>query len=59
MFVAVVGELVILWVGTACVIKGNLTLGELITFNALLGYFINPIKNLIKHQCTRGTNKIK
>ena len=50
MFVAVVGELVILWVGTACVIKGNLTLGELITFNALLGYFINPIKNLINLQ---------
>lgn len=50
MFVAVVGELVILWVGTACVIKGDLTLGELITFNALLGYFINPIKNLINLQ---------
>uniref|UniRef100_UPI003AB8583E peptidase domain-containing ABC transporter n=1 Tax=Holdemanella porci TaxID=2652276 RepID=UPI003AB8583E len=50
MFVAVVGELVILWVGTACVIKGNLTLGELITFNALLGYFIEPIKNLINLQ---------
>ena len=50
MFVAVVGELVILWVGTACVIKGNLMLGELITFNALLGYFINPIKNLINLQ---------
>lgn len=50
MFVAVVGELVILWVGTACVIKGELTLGELITFNALLGYFIEPIKNLINLQ---------
>ena len=50
MFVAVVGELVILWVGVAYVIKGELTLGELITFNALLGYFINPIKNLINLQ---------
>ena len=55
MFVAVVGELVILWVGTACVIKGNLTLGELITFNALLGYFINPIKNLINLQSSIQT----
>lgn len=50
MFVAVVGELVILWVGVAYVIKGELTLGQLITFNALLGYFIEPIKNLINLQ---------
>lgn len=50
MFVAVVGELVVLWVGAAYVIKGELTLGELITFNALLGYFIEPIKNLINLQ---------
>lgn len=50
MFVAIVGELVILWVGVAYVIKGELTLGELITFNALLGYFIEPIKNLINLQ---------
>lgn len=50
MFVAVVGELVILWVGAAYVIKGELTIGELITFNALLGYFIEPIKNLINLQ---------
>lgn len=50
MFVAVVGELVILWVGATYVIKGELTIGELITFNALLGYFIEPIKNLINLQ---------
>lgn len=50
MFIAVVGELVILWVGAAYVIKGELTIGELITFNALLGYFIEPIKNLINLQ---------
>ena len=50
MFVAVVGELVILWIGATYVIKGELTIGELITFNALLGYFIEPIKNLINLQ---------
>lgn len=50
MFVAIVGELVILWVGAMYVIKGELTIGELITFNALLGYFIEPIKNLINLQ---------
>lgn len=50
MFVAVVGELVILWFGAAYVIKGELSLGELITFNALLAYFIDPVKNLINLQ---------
>lgn len=50
MLVAVVGELVIIWIGSACVIRGELTLGELITFNALLGYFIEPIKNLLNLQ---------
>ena len=55
MFVAVVGELVIVWFGAAYVIKGELTLGELITFNALLGYFIEPIKNLINLQSSIQT----
>ena len=50
LLVAIVGELVILWVGASCVIKGELTLGELITFNALLGYFIEPIKKIINLQ---------
>lgn len=49
-FVAVIGGLVILWFGASLVINGTLTLGELITFNALLAYFIDPIKNLINLQ---------
>lgn len=50
MFIAVVGELIILWLGATYVVNGELTIGELITFNALLGYFIEPIKNLINLQ---------
>lgn len=50
MFVAIVGELAILWIGAINVINGKITIGELITFNALLGYFIEPIKNLINLQ---------
>lgn len=42
-----VGEIVILWVGGIQVIKGAISLGELITFNALLAYFFEPIQNLI------------
>ena len=48
--VYVIGETVILWVGTINILQGNLTIGELITFNALLAYFLNPVKNLINLQ---------
>lgn len=42
-----IGGTVILWVGAMQVLKGNMTIGELITYNALLTYFLNPIENLI------------
>lgn len=48
--VAGVGEVVILWVGAYNVFKGTMTIGQVITFNALLVYFLNPIKNLINLQ---------
>lgn len=44
------GQLLILWKGTVEVLNGNMTLGSLITFNALLGYFLNPITNIIMLQ---------
>ncbi|PRX20634.1 ATP-binding cassette subfamily B protein [Orenia metallireducens] len=45
-----VSELVILWVGGLQVIKGNISVGQLITFNALLAYFYDPIQRLINLQ---------
>lgn len=33
-----------------CVIKGQITIGQLITFNSLLVYFLDPVKNLINLQ---------
>ncbi|SDT19861.1 ATP-binding cassette, subfamily B [Paenibacillaceae bacterium GAS479] len=50
-----IGGIVIVWVGASEVIKGNLTIGQLITFNALLAYFINPILNLINLQASIQT----
>lgn len=47
-----IGGTVILWVGAMQVLKGNMTIGELITYNALLVYFLNPIENLIGIQPT-------
>ncbi len=49
-FVELVGGVVILWVGSVCVIKGKITIGQLITFNSLLVYFLDPVKNLINLQ---------
>lgn len=45
--VATIGGVVILWVGAYAVTKGDMSLGQLLTFNALLTYFLDPIKNLI------------
>lgn len=49
-FVELVGGIIILWVGGAVVIKGNMTIGQLITFDSLLIYFLDSVKNLINLQ---------
>lgn len=49
-FVELVGGVVILWVGGVSVFKGEMTIGTLITFNSLLVYFLDPVKNLINLQ---------
>ena len=48
--VELVGGIIILWVGGLSVIKGEMTIGGLITFNSLLAYFLDPVKNLINLQ---------
>lgn len=42
--------LLILWLGVQGILGGVLTLGSLITFNALLNYFLSPLSNLINLQ---------
>ncbi|MGL5357934.1 MAG: peptidase domain-containing ABC transporter, partial [Metamycoplasmataceae bacterium] len=44
--------IVILWIGTMQVLNGNITIGTLLTFNALLAYFLNPIENIVNFQST-------
>lgn len=53
--IATIGEVIILWVGTVAVLGGDMSIGQLITFNALLAYFLTPIKNLINLQPTMQT----
>lgn len=43
-------NVVILWYGARLVMDGKISVGQLITFNALLSYFQNPIENIISLQ---------
>ena len=42
-----IGVAVILWCGFSFVLNGSLSIGTLVSFYALLSYFIEPVKNLI------------
>lgn len=53
--ISTIGTTAILWIGVSDILSGNMTLGSLITFNALLAYFLDPIKNLINLQPTMQT----
>lgn len=48
--VASIGVIVLLWCGTILVMDHVISLGTLITFYSLLGYFLNPIQGLINLQ---------
>ena len=43
-------SLLILWIGSIFVIKEYMTLGELLTFNAIVIYFLGPIERVIELQ---------
>jgi len=48
--VKVVFSICILWLGGTLVLRNEITVGELISFNALLVYFIEPIERMINLQ---------
>lgn len=45
--VSTVGNLVLMYIGASMVIKGDITLGSLMAFTSLTGYFMDPIGRLI------------
>lgn len=49
-YLELIGGVVLLWVGSYQVLKGEMTAGQLIAFNALLSYFLTPLQNLIDLQ---------
>ncbi|MDE5056011.1 peptidase domain-containing ABC transporter [Niallia taxi] len=51
-FIELIGGVIILWVGALAILDGDMTVGQLIAYNALLIYFLNPIQNLVDLQPT-------
>ncbi|MBF0747343.1 peptidase domain-containing ABC transporter [Gemella sp. 19428wG2_WT2a] len=43
-------NLLVLWIGSSYVLAGQLSLGELLTFNALIVYFLGPIERAVELQ---------
>ncbi|MFC4760285.1 peptide cleavage/export ABC transporter [Fructobacillus durionis] len=43
-------QVIILWVGAQLVIKGEMTIGKLMAYNALLSYFTDPLQSIINLQ---------
>lgn len=43
-------NVIILWYGSKLVISGKMSVGQMLTFNVLLGYFSNPLENIINLQ---------
>ncbi|MCF1783090.1 peptide cleavage/export ABC transporter [Lactobacillus mulieris] len=54
----VISSTTLLWVGTYLVIKGRLSIGQLITYNALMSFFITPLQNIINLQVKIQTAKV-
>lgn len=50
--------IVILWIGTVQVLDGKIPVGLLLTFNALLAYFLTPIENIVSFQATFQSAKV-
>lgn len=45
-------NVVILWAGAKVVMNGQMSIGQLMTFNALLAYFVDPLQSIINLQPT-------
>lgn len=48
--VSTIGNLVLMYIGARMIMRGDITLGSLMAFSTLSGYFMNPIGRLISLQ---------
>ncbi len=44
------GRNLLFWIGSTLILGNQISLGQLISFNALIGYFLGPLQNLIHLQ---------
>ncbi|SUN72183.1 ABC transporter subunit, ATP-binding protein [Streptococcus massiliensis] len=51
-------NVLILWVGANLVMKNQISIGQLITYNTLLTYFTNPLENIINLQTKLQSAKV-
>lgn len=51
-FVRLALNIVVLWVGAIIVMHNQMSIGQLMAFNALLAYFVDPLQNIINLQPT-------
>lgn len=45
--ISTIGNLVLMWLGATLVMDGNITLGALMSFTSMSGFFMNPIGRLV------------
>jgi len=56
--IQLISSALILWVGSYYVMSGKITLGQLITYNALLVFFTDPLQNIINLQVKMQTAQV-
>lgn len=49
-FISGTGTLALYWIGSFLIFDGKITLGQLISFNTLSGFFLGPLKRLLTMQ---------
>ncbi|WP_091760620.1 peptide cleavage/export ABC transporter [Marinilactibacillus psychrotolerans] len=56
--IQLISSALILWVGSYYVMDGTISLGQLITYNALLVFFTDPLQNIINLQVKMQTAQV-
>lgn len=56
--IQLISSVLILWIGSYYVMDGTISLGQLITFNVLLVFFTEPLKNIINLQTKMQTAQV-
>ncbi|MEX1567805.1 peptide cleavage/export ABC transporter, partial [Enterococcus sp. C42(2024)] len=56
--IQLISSALILWVGSYYVMNGTISLGQLITYNALLVFFTDPLQNIINLQVKMQTAQV-